>query len=1000
MASYSEDEVQSAVEQLVRTTISTPRGAFSERKIDATFGELREAASGVYLLYFNAPFYTLFLGATRLQDLAVSQAGLVLQIAELADALDRLVLPVEDISPLANARAALNELGSAVSARSNGFADVEQVPAWRRYTSNLDQFIEAQGPNIRDGQDVVQTPGAARAQLPGLIRTFKSSHVELVRVATSLANGLTDFDSLSLPREAANGVLSRASSVLAERFDDLSARSPIDRLELLRGVVLDLLAQRGVVKKYSSLQKPSPLHATEGNAVAYTDATLVGVNAAIDADVQGPYVIVDGADTLDMQNDGALIATPLQLPLSFVADLSNVVQGPYVIGSDSNELSISFGPAGAEVARTTTLTTGNRTAGQVAAELNATWGDTTLVANAVLTPVKLDTIMDVAGDTFTLIAGTLDGLNLLATDVLVVPSGPNAGEYGILAVDVVAGTIQVDTILTTEGGVAVQAGPAERSLQITDSDAVGSVAARRRIRIPTTGGASDAAARNLFFGPGFESRSAPTTATTLATFLTDSVSYVNGEVVDYPLATLAVARSAQENPTKVVLASHRQTGAISGSGVLTVPDGAPAGLDVGAAAVLRSSTVLADVGKQGVVTATSGTGVSIDFSGAGGVTASPSADVEFGPDLGVQHGWVVTVEDGPNAGRYIVQEVLDVPFEVTLDRALVTVTQQGSEVTFPAALGREGLRLVSPSNQLNSELRITGGSALSTFFSAAVTARGSTPHVRFDAGLPSALAVDDLFQLYFDATESNEISQQEVITAIDTDIGVITTGGQFTPTLSFTAELTTNTAPYARLRIGNVANTSVFTDGLRAWLSRATQQTDRFFRQLDALVNPLIVNKNPTRAQVNDLVTVLRQVAAQLTIESAELYGGLFTTPLSASESLEGVCASFSVQQVEPVDTLISAYLDRGADRAVDILLEGRFREFFGLAREDLTHADHLQKTVREVTRNDLPVRKTSRNDFLGSKLLATYAEADREYDYSDADQGLLPDSPGNADSF
>jgi len=92
---------------------------------------------------------------------------------------------------------------------------------------------------------------------------------------------------------------------------------------------------------------------------------------------------------------------------------------------------------------------------------------------------------------------------------------------------------------------------------------------------------------------------------------------------------------------------------------------------------------------------------------------------------------------------------------------------------------------------------------------------------------------------------------------------------------------------------------------------------------------------------------------------------------------------------VEQVDTLIDTFTEKGADRAVNLLLEAQFSTFFGLDIDELSYSGTLQKAIRETEREDLPVRKTKRlneNAALDT-LLASYEEPDFEFDKSDVEQ-------------
>ena len=67
------------------------------------------------------------------------------------------------------------------------------------------------------------------------------------------------------------------------------------------------------------------------------------------------------------------------------------------------------------------------------------------------------------------------------------------------------------------------------------------------------------------------------------------------------------------------------------------------------------------------------------------------------------------------------------------------------------------------------------------------------------------------------------------------------------------------------------------------------------------------------------------------------------------------------MEPVEAVDTLLRSFRENGADRAIDLLLDCRFAEFFGLKEAEASYAGELAERMRELAREDLPVSKYGR---------------------------------------
>jgi hypothetical protein len=180
--------------------------------------------------------------------------------------------------------------------------------------------------------------------------------------------------------------------------------------------------------------------------------------------------------------------------------------------------------------------------------------------------------------------------------------------------------------------------------------------------------------------------------------------------------------------------------------------------------------------------------------------------------------------------------------------------------------------------------------------------------------------------------------------------------------------------PFARVHRLQQQNFSVMHNGIDVWLGYAVNQPN-FFPNLDALLNPILSGGNPTVVQIGDAKAAV-------------------TTLYNAVNQVLTILEGYYCSTVSAVDTLIGGFTQQGADRAVDILLSGRFGMFFGLTVDQVSYSGHMLEQLREVQREDLPVRKVRRADFGGQTLLASYTEQDFEYDHSDVEDQEFPISP------
>jgi hypothetical protein len=94
------------------------------------------------------------------------------------------------------------------------------------------------------------------------------------------------------------------------------------------------------------------------------------------------------------------------------------------------------------------------------------------------------------------------------------------------------------------------------------------------------------------------------------------------------------------------------------------------------------------------------------------------------------------------------------------------------------------------------------------------------------------------------------------------------------------------------------------------------------------------------------------------------------------------------------VDTLIQGFLEKGADRAVDILLSANFSGFFGLSADSSSYAGNMLQTLRSMAREDLPINKFNRKESVQGKLLSSAASDDFEFSSSDIEKTVPVNPP------
>jgi hypothetical protein len=225
------------------------------------------------------------------------------------------------------------------------------------------------------------------------------------------------------------------------------------------------------------------------------------------------------------------------------------------------------------------------------------------------------------------------------------------------------------------------------------------------------------------------------------------------------------------------------------------------------------------------------------------------------------------------------------------------------------------------------------------------------------------------------ATDHQIATQTSEIAALTTVSG--NRIAQISPLMSCdqTWDLDAALVPFARCALGSYASYSQFKTAVGSWLLSTLNLWDVIDRQVGALLR----NPQPADFAVNDALIGIEMLQNLL---------------LGTGEStLEYAINLFQMRPVQELTTVIRALREKGADRAVDVLLEGRFSDFFGMDMEDVSYATHLLKSARDVAREDMPVRKTERADRVEQRSLGSAEGPDFEYSKSDIDESPRPDN-------
>lgn len=1017
---YTDDEIQAAVEKVVQPTIQTPYGLLGNRDIAQTFNDFQTAAAGALVGNSASIFYVVWLGAQRLLERITAEAQIVVSLIEALENSGRQVSPIDNLAPLANARAALAALSAAASSRSTGFTDITSIPAFKRYDQSAQRFLDTASQSVLSGAAVVPTPQEARAQLAALVSSLQTAHQDVLSRVEYLAAAVSNYDALQLPSLLAAGVLGKATQVLADHYDALVAMTPVDRLGAVRDVTLDILAGRAAVTSMASLTPTTLFAVLSGAGSPYVDAAHPAIPAAALA-LDGPYPVFPGHSDLNFTMDGSF-SFSIQLPGSFVAFVDSTIPEPYVIqnGSDINNYFMvdyrGFGLGGRVEFAISGPYPATKTAAQIANEFNVAAIGTPLFAESVYSVLRFRGIVTIAnnagpGADFTLATSAWESLGVRVGDFVKVTDTTSlnfGNEYTVTSISGFVLSTSGPATLTEVPLRGVDVGLA-KTLRIRIVDSSITNALNRRLAIVFPNISTNTVLNPVFtsvpplafgFVAGSVTRSRSTDADTIAASVpllasTQSSAGHRLEVdVDMSAVFIGRGRTNPDDPARLIAYISRGT-ANNPAGTIvtfTAVDLDLSEVEVGNIVVLRETPVVADHAVHGTITAVTTTTITATMLQA--ISSGSSVLIEIGPNLTIGAYADLRVFDSQGQDGDYVMDALGqqaIPFEFATERPVSANRAAGGQPQFfSLVVGHKFAIFRSTDVTSATHVQVTNPgapSASDVFFPAGLVSQaGTTQYFRIPK--PSkAIEAGDSLEFY--DTVYNQISESFEVTDFDASLKVLTINPVVATNLSPVAMNPGTQPPFARIRLAKKDQYTELKASLTQWAALPINN-DQWFTQLYGLINPLISAKNPTLAQVNTAKTYVQQLLISLTIAGAS------SSNQPIQPTVEYILELYSADPVAAVDTLVQTYLAKGSDRGVDVLLQGRFNEFFGLSQEALSYGGNFREQLRGVAMQDLPIRRASRLNNMDSELTqAEWQDPDYEFDHSDADTVPDVDIPG-----
>lgn len=1043
---YSRSEIEGVVGQVLKSNLNRESTALGTRHTESTFADFQQSVAQLFVHQIKAPYHFLNQGRKLLQEKVSAELEILNELLLAISATQSQIEPISDISPIVQARAAAQELSSALLLRKQAPTSVDKIPSYVRFKKNIDTFIQGPSQQLKGVDDkgtptILPTPQEAKKSIPVLIRALEEAHTEVKRRVGLLVNAPTELSSLKLPSTLAKKTVGNVTTLLKQREDSWKNKTAEDRRQDLKQTTLELLVAKTIVGQYAGYSAPSEIHPIEGAGGPYADESKPANPATLVGDKSGPFLITGDNNILEILTENMSVPEYISLNTCLYPTMDGSLLEPFTIPGTPCyfmlKVRIQQVTTNIAVDLSSEIGVGSYDAATFKAALNPYLAPYNLQVTSALSALKY------AGATYEIISQSYSppfwtitircvGANftqqqVLVDDIVLMTTATSVGfddlEHTDWQVTQVAPGGNVDRLeikraMAVPGGLSgLPSSPAAPhiinlqiatrfKLKIEPIDINEAISKRMYLEVPvdSTGivgppdGTSNQGAQLLGFilGATFETRLV--LGSEVAKDVSSKSSYIQAKAVFTTNHPEFWGYSDVTDPSKMQVSKvQRKQSSItleSGSYYLnrTQGDFLTAGVTAGDVVVGRSGVNnLSSFEIEEVVSSTK-----IKLGGTPTVVTSFIYDIAPNPGMVsvVSPQMIAKVSQGPNTQDFVIQTYGSYPDEVLLLGIMPVYRVKGLPVAseFKVKFGQETLQFISKDTTTNSAIKIQGvASSLFSYAWPPLDTDSKTPGTSnwvSVPSVPSSMETGDVLKV-FDSSYKNPDSTHTVV-----KIDRTSKKFQISPPLDSSKSLTFSTIkqpPFAQVHMSHTANYSEFSSKLSTWLTSETlhpENKSNAFKNLYGAVNPIINSNQPSAVQVSVAREAVLSFIKGLDEEAAIRYGE------DGTSSLSYILQLYNADTVTACVALQRAYHEKGSTRALDILCEGRFKEFFELDMEGSSYSGQLQKSYKAVIQNDLPVRKSNRIIKPATKLIAQIESPDYEYSTADLDKTPGPDYP------
>lgn len=377
---FTDDELQARISTLLTST-AVPRDNLGVVQTDRKSEAVRRAAVNAFLadpgLIYSA-------AATAVGLLSAELVGCtetVASIRALVRATMKIVAPVTDLAPLSAATSAITALDTV----GTQHRALHESDAYRQFNTQSATHLRRHLSSLTNNGTVSPAPLESKRQIAELWFSLQAKVLDVYSRAGKLSLASESLSAASLPSAASSLTVAAVRRSLASLQAKLLDQTPTERLGTLREDCLALVAARAALRAVASLPEATSV-LSSGAAATVIDSEHSGERAQADG-LPGPYEVnallplttqlgTGPERSIYLPTSSAPLFTGTRFEIYGASSTINTGNGPFTIASGTRELQIYLKKVdGGVVDGGLLLTTGSRTAAQVAAEVQSYWDD-------------------------------------------------------------------------------------------------------------------------------------------------------------------------------------------------------------------------------------------------------------------------------------------------------------------------------------------------------------------------------------------------------------------------------------------------------------------------------------------------------------------------------------------------------------------------------------------------------------------------------------------------